>query len=171
MSMLQDFKEGQAYPKETQYAVRYGYYYRKEAEKYENCEVHACLGESSAVLLWIANAVIGGVVYDVIKKAVKSLYQKLVRDKRSIDKTTEGILTDDSKLNEFCSYVMEFHEHRVTANGKQIRYIREEIMADYVGDEAGAIYDKEKRWPTIEENKVIIRQALELADELIKESN
>ena len=66
------------------------------------------------------------------------------------------------------TYVSEFHEHRMTANGKQIKYIREEIIADYVGNEAGAICERENRYPTIEENKVIIRKALLLADELIE---
>lgn len=166
---LEEFQEGKTYPKEAQYAVRYGYYYRKEAEKHENGHLHACLGQSSSVLLWIASAVIGGVVYDVLKAAVKKLYQKMVTDKRIIDKTTRDILADESKLDEFYTFVLEFQEHRVTANEKQIRYIREEIVADYVGNEADVIYEKEKRPPTIEEHKVIIRQAFMLADELIEE--
>ncbi len=167
MTEIQEFQEGMNYSEETQYAVRYGYFYRKEAEKYENVHVHDCLGESSEILLWIANAVIGGVVYDVIKTTVKKLYHKLVDGKKKIDQITEDIITDDSKLKEYCTYVLEFYEHRITANEKQIRYIREEIIADFVGNESGSIYEKEKRQPTAEEQKVIIRDAIQLADDLI----
>ena len=170
MNDIQAFQEGLTYSEDALYAVRYGYLYRKEAEKYEDGHFHACLGDSSELLLWIANAVIGGFAYDVIKTAVKKLYKSIVEGKKQIDKTTEAILNDESELDVFCTYVMEFHEHRITANGKQIRYIREEIIADYVGNEAGAIYEKEKRQPTIDENKEIIRKALEHADVLIGNS-
>lgn len=167
---IQEFQEGQTYPKETQFAVRYGYFYRRKAEQEESGKVHACLGDSPEILLWIANALIGGVVYDVIKNAVKKLYQKMLRAKQHVDTTTEEILTDESKLNEFCTYVMEFYEHRITANGKQIRYIREEIIADFNGNEVGEFYNKKKRLPTIEEYQEIDRNAQRLADELLKKT-
>lgn len=164
---MKDYKEDIHYSDEVRNAVRYGYLYRKKVEKDGNGNCHACLGDSPEVLLWIANAVLGGVVYDVIKSGVKKLYQRIIDGKKQIDKPTEAILTDESELEVFCTYVMEFHEHRITANRKQIKYIREEIIADYVGNEVSSIFEKEKRTPTLEENKVIIRRALMLADELI----
>lgn len=167
MNDILEFREGQVYPKDTQYAVRYGYLYRKEAEKYEDGHCHASLGESPELLLWVANAVIGGVVYDVIKSAVKKLYQRIVGGKNHIDKTTEAIFTDEYELEVFCTYIMEFHKHRITANGKQKKYIREEIIADYVGFEVCAI-TKNEIDPTIEDYKVIVRKAQKLADDLIE---
>ena len=168
---MQEFQEGLDYPKETLYAVRYGYFYRKEAEKYGNESLHACLGKAPEIIIWIANAIIGGLLYDGIKIAVKKLYNSIVKEGKKIDKTSKEILTDESKLEELYNYILEFHEHRMTATENQIKYIREEIIADYVGEKVGVIYVKEKRNPTIEELKIINKEASKLAEELIDNNN
>lgn len=167
---MQKFQEGLDYPKETLYAVRYGYLYRKEFEKYENESLHACLGKAPEIIVWIANAIIGGLLYDGIKIAVKKLYNSIVKEGKQIDKTSKEILTDESKLKELYNYILEFHEHRMTATENQIKYIRDEIIADYVGEKACVIV-KEKRKPTIEEFKIIIKEANKLAEELIDNNN
>lgn len=164
---MQDFQEGLEYPKETLYAVRYGYFYRKEAEKYEDGCIHHCLGEVPDLLKWIANVIIGGLAYDGIKIVVKGLYKSIIKSGRDIDKASEEILMDESKLEEFYNYILEFHKHCMTATENQIDYIREEIIADYVGEKAGAIYFKEKRNPTLDELKEINKDACKLAKKLI----
>lgn len=164
MTKIQEYRKGIVYPIEAQTAVRYGYYYRKEAERFEDGYVQACLDGSSEILLWIANAVIGGVAYDVIKTAVKKLYQKLFEAKEHIEKTSEAILSDDSRLEEFCLYVIEFNEHRMEATDKQIKYIREEIIADYLGSKAEEV----GRMLTHEEWVQFTREAFQYADDLLK---
>lgn len=163
MTKILDYREGEAYKIEIQAAVRYGYYYRKEAERCEGRHFNACLGGASEILLWIANAVIGGVAYDVIKSSVKKLYKKLAVNKKQIEKISEGILSDEKKLEEFCLYVIEFHEHRIAASDEQIKYIKEEIIADYLGSKAGEL----RRLPTHEEWVQISRDAFQYADDLL----
>ena len=53
---------------------------------------------------------------------------------------------------------------------EQFRYIREEIVADYVGEETSKIYERVHRMPTVEELMIINREANKYADQLMKPS-
>lgn len=50
---------------------------------------------------------------------------------------------------------------------KQFKYIREEIVADYVGKESEKIYKKKKRLPTVQEYMEIHKKAKVHADSLL----
>jgi len=69
MSQIEGYKEGLQYSEEVRNAVRYGYLYRKVAER--RVDVHHCLADSSDVLLWIGNLILGGMGWDMLKVAVK----------------------------------------------------------------------------------------------------
>lgn len=77
MTQIEEFKEGLQYSEEVRNAVRYGYLYRKVAER--RVDVHHCLHDSSDFLLWMANLVIGGISWDILKSSVIKLYKKLVK--------------------------------------------------------------------------------------------
>lgn len=55
------------------YAVRYGFQYRKEAERHsgQSESLHFFLPPPNEVLLWIGNAVMSGIAYDILKEGVK----------------------------------------------------------------------------------------------------
>ena len=67
------------YSDTVKYAVRYGYNYRIEAEQKHNSYSHACLPDTSAILLWLGQKVIDGVIWDLFKVAAKKLYEKFVK--------------------------------------------------------------------------------------------
>jgi len=160
--------EGQKYSDKVRNAVRYGYLYRKEAEKYEDGSIHACLSEVPDVLLWLAKLIVTGAVWDVIKAVVKKLYSAFMQQGKRFDEETEAILKEEANLKVFYEMVVEFYEHRLSVSEEQLKYIREEIIADYSGNEAGKIFEKEKREPTIEEYKRIYREAVLHAAELLR---
>lgn len=166
MAQIEEFKEGLQYSEVVRNAVRYGYMYRKEAE--DRLDIHYCLHDSSDFLLWMANLVIGGISWDILRSSVIKLYKKLIKKNVKIDKHANDLFSDESKLKEFYIYIREFHEHRMSVSEKQLLYIKEEIIADCMGDEAGKIYEKEKRMPTIEEIKEMSREAFLYAEKVLK---
>lgn len=166
MNQVVEYKEGLQYSEEVRNAVRYGYLYRKEAEDRE--DVHCCLLEPSDVLLWVANLVIGGISWDLLKLYVPKMYDKLTKVGKKIEKESRDVLTDEAQLKEFCIYIKEFHEHRMSVSEKQLLYIKEEIIADCMGDEAGKIFKQEKRMLTIEEIKEMSREAFLYAEKVLK---
>lgn len=168
MEAISDYKEGQKYSDKVRNAVRYGYQYRKEAEKYEDGSCHGCLREASEVLLWLGNLIIGGLAWDCIKVAANKLYDAFKQRGKICDEESEAVLNEEDNLRAFYEMVVEFNEHRLTVSGKQLKYMREEIFADYIGNEIGKIWDREKRLPTIEEYKRIQSGAVLYADELLK---
>ena len=78
------------------------------------------------------------------------------------------ILKEEENLKVFYGMVVEFNEHRLTVSEVQLKYIREEIIADYFDNEVSKIWGREKQLPTIEEYKRIHREAVLYADELLK---
>ena len=168
METISTYISGQKYSDKVRNAVRYGYLYRKEAEKHENGSSHACLGETSDVLLWLANLIVGGMLWDGIKAIAKKLYSELKRRGSKCDEVTEVTLKKEVNLKVFYEMVVEFNEHRLTISEEQLKYMREEIIVDYCGNEIGKILGKEKRLPTIDEYKRIYSEAILYADELLK---
>lgn len=64
MNQFEEFKEDILYSEEVKNAVRYGYQYRKEAEKHEahkSVYSNACLSEAPNILLWLGKLVIDGI--------------------------------------------------------------------------------------------------------------
>lgn len=159
------------YSKDVHFAVRYGYQYRLEAEEYaeEDILFNNCLGDASSFLLWIGNLVISGIAYDIIKKYAKALWEKLMSMKIVIPEDVNKVLIEEDELRKFVTYVDEFNNKAPGITKKQRQYIREEIMADYMGEACGEIWSRENRLPTHEERIRIHQEASRLADEVLSE--
>ena len=168
MSEIVDFKEGLQYPDEVKNAVRYGYEYRIESEKTESSYVKYCLPDPSEAILWLGQAILSGIAFDIIKEISKKFLKQLTKDGEQLDKLTDKILSDEHELEQFYAYVKEFNEDCMAITEKQFAYIREEVVADYCGNESQKIYDKYKRQPTIEEIIRIHREADVYADKVMK---
>ena len=65
-------------------AVRYGYSYRKIAQKNGNSNIHYCLSEANEILIWLANAILSGIAWDVIKTTVSKLSAS-IKNRTSVD--------------------------------------------------------------------------------------
>lgn len=166
------YREGLQYSDEVINAVRYGYEYRKESEKYadpqDGWHVQHCLPDPSSILLWLASKVFDGLVFEVFKEICKKLYQKLIKSETPLSKLVCSILTDEHEMEQFYVYVKEFNDGCIDVTEKQFKYIRDEIRADYCGKESQKIYDQFKRFPTTEEYMRINRDADVYADSLMK---
>lgn len=161
--------ENTQYTDEVKYAVRYGWQYRREAEEHAEriAKLHYSLPEATNVLYWLANLVITGVAYDLIKKYAKALWEKLMSMKTTIPEDVNTLLIDEDELKKFVVYVKEFSSKEMLATDEQTKYIREEIIADYIGETAGEIWSATKRLPTHEEWLKIYQDANAFADELL----
>lgn len=162
--------ESVQYSDEVKDAVRYGYQYRKAAEEHAGtgAGLHFILPEATTILYWLANLVVTGIAYDLIKKSAKALWNKLMSMKVVIPDDVNKVLIEDDELWKFVTWVQEFKEKKLSATEDEVRYIREEIMADYVGNRAGELNKRENRPLTHEEWKRVIREAVKHADELLK---
>ncbi len=165
--------ENTQYTDEVKYAVRYGYQYRREAEEYaeRNANFHHSLPEATTILYWLANLVISGVAYDLIKKYAKALWEKLMSMKTRIPDDVNTLLIDEDELKKFVVYVKEFSSKEVSAKDEQIKYIREEIIADYIGETAGEIWTDKKRLPSHEEWLKIYKDANVFANDLLENNS
>ena len=79
----------------------------------------------------------------------------------------DTLLIEEDELKTFVKYVNEFSSKKSSATDKQVKYIREEIIADYVSESANEIWSKQKRLPIHEEWVTIYRDANSFADDLI----
>lgn len=169
LNVLEEIESAQ-YTNEVKFAVRYGYKYRREAEVHAETseKLHYSLPETTTILYWLANLVISGVAYDIIKKYAKALWEKLMSMKTKIPEDVNILLTDEDELKIFVFYVKEFSSKELSATDEQIKYIREEIIADYVGETACEIWAEKKRLPSHEEWLKIYQDANKFADELLE---
>lgn len=158
------------YTDEVKYAVRYGYFYRREADALaaRNAKLHYSLPEATTIFYWLANLVISGVAYDLIKKYAKTLWEKLMSMRTRIPEDVNTLLIDEDELKKFVVYVKEFSSKEVSVTDKQKKYIREEIIADYIGETAGEIWTDKKRLPSHEEWLKIYQDANVFADDLLE---
>lgn len=167
---IQEFQDGQIYSEETQNAVLYGYRYRIKAEECEENGIRCnfSLSETSPILYWLAQLVISGVAFDLIKKYASKLWNRLMKMKVEIPKDVEIILLDDDELKKFVTYVDEFNGKKPSFSPKVASYIKEEIVANYLGAKAGEL----GRILTPEEILKYTKEAFQYADELtnIKQS-
>ena len=172
MDETNNFREDLQYSDEVINAVRYGYEYRKESEKYADPNngwyVHHCLPDPTSILLWLAKNIFDGLVFDAFKEICKNLYYQLSKSKTPLSKIVNSLLTDEHEMEQFYVYVKEFNEGCMDVTEKQFKYIRDEIRADYCGKESQKIFDQYKRLPTIEEYMRINREADAYADSLMK---
>ena len=162
-----EYQEGLEYPERVRNAVRYGYQYRKEAEENKDSNIKYCLGDPSEILYWIAQMIIGGLSWDLLKKAVKKMFERIKKRGTNIDSESNKLLTDESQLRTFYVYVKEFDRHKMSVDEKTLKCIKEEIIADYAGETIGEIISKENRIPETEEYVKIIRENIVYADSLL----
>lgn len=175
MNQIPEYKEDVAYSDDVRNAVRYGYQYRKEAEDSINSGIknlskvrlHHCLEEASDILLWIANMVLGGISWDIVKAAVQKSYRYLTNASKDLD-GAESILSDEEQLRCFYRYIHEFHDKSMSINEDLANYIKEEVRADYTGKRVSEIINKYHREPNHQDWLDIIKGAKQYADELIK---
>lgn len=169
LNVLEEIESAQ-YTNEVKFAVRYGYKYRREAEEHAGTSenLHYSLPEATTILYWLANLVITGVAYDIIKKYAKILWERLMSMKTRIPEDVNNLLIDEDELKIFVFYVKEFSSKELSATDEQIKYIREEIIADYVGETVGEIWSENERFPSHEEWLRIYRDANKFADELLE---
>lgn len=166
------FREGLQYSDEVINAVRYGYEYRKESEKYadpqDGWHVQHCLPDPSGILLWLAKKVLDGLIFDAFKGICKKLYQQLTKLETPLSNLVTRLLTDEHEMEQFYVYVKEFNESCMAVTEKQFQYIRDEIRADYTSQETSKIFLEEKRLPTHEEYIKIYRDAEAYVDKLMR---
>lgn len=129
-----EYQEGLEYPERVRNAVRYGYQYRKEAEGNKDSNIKYCLGDPSDIIYWIAQMIIGGLSWDLLKKAVKKMFKRIKKRGTKIDSESNELLTEETQLRTFYVYVKEFDEHQMSVDERTLKYIKEEIIADYVCD-------------------------------------
>lgn len=165
---MEEYQEGLTYSEEVKDAVRYGYQYRMKVEEHESKGVYFCLDDASEILFWIANMVIGGLSWDLLKSGVKKLYESLKRQGIKIDEETHDVLMNEDCLRVFFVYIKEFNEHKLSVDKRQRNFIREEIIANIVGEETEKIFNKKNRLPSIQEYMKIRRKAVKRADKLLK---
>lgn len=165
MYKIPKYEEGQQYSDEVKNSVRYGYLYRKEAER--NLSVHACIVDAPDILLWLANVIICGFAWDVIKAAVKKVYRRLKKNGTHIDEKTKLIMKDEAYLYNFIVCIQEFNERSMSVDNKQLIYIKEEIEADYIGKKLGEIMGQEKRKVTTQEIMEVYQEARNISDSIL----
>lgn len=168
---MENFRPGLQYSEHVRNAVRYGYQYRKEVEKDKEISVDYSLGDASEVLLYIAQIIMGGVTWDLIKTGCREMYKRLKKSNQQIDEETESVLVDEKELHDFYEYIVEFDSMSMSVTCEQRKYIREEIVADYYGREITKIYTTKNRLPNIDEYKQIHKEAEAYADNILGSNN
>lgn len=172
MNQTPQYQEGLQYSEEVWNSVLFGYLYRKEANRKESLSgqihSHFRLGVDSDVLLWMADLIICGITWDALKAISKNLYHSLTKNRQPLEKTLSSVMSDEEELKEFYKDVQEFNDHSMTVTEEQFKYIRDEIVADFVGKETSKIFIQEKRLPTTQEYMEINKRAAIYADNLLR---
>lgn len=138
--------------KKAQETIRYGYYYRKEAEK--NLNIHYNLLSPTNYLEWIAAAVLADVSYDLVKYLAIRIYNYIKDNLTSNEKQYSriiDILNDEIKFQEFVKYLQEYKDGFATLDEDKKKYIEEEKLADFMENKAAELYQKEKRVPNAQD--------------------
>lgn len=171
MNFSLDYIESEPYSSAAYDAVRYGYQYRKEAERYANSvggKLHHCLPEPSAVLVFLAKAIIGGIAYDLFKAFAKKIWIE-IKNHKSIkeDKEVCDLFSSEESLEQFYLHITEFHNKEMNITSLQEKYIKEEVIADYYGEKTDIIFQQTNRFPTTQDNIVISQEAYQRAESII----
>lgn len=171
MNISLEYIESKTYTTAAYDAVRYGCQYRKEAEECANLvdgKLHYCLPEPSAVVVFLAEAIIGGLAYDMFKALVSKIWTK-IKDRKSVkeNKVLCDLFSNEESLEQFYLYITEFHNKEMNITSVQEKYIKEEVIADYCGEKASIIHQQTNRFPTAKENIIIHREAYQRAESII----
>lgn len=156
----------------AQETIRYGYYYRKEAEK--NLNIHYDLLSPTNYLEWIAAAVLANVSYDLVKYLAIRIYNYIKDNLTSNEKQYSriiDILNDETKFQEFIKYLQEYKDGLATLEEDKKKYIEEEILADFMGNKAAELYQKEKRIPNAQDILSFLKEGKEKDISSIKPQN
>lgn len=146
----------------AQETIRYGYYYRKEAEN--NLNIHYDLLSPTNYLEWIAAAVLANVSYDLVKYLAIKIYNYIKDNLTSNEKQNSriiDILNDETKFQEFIKYLQEYKDGLATLEEDKKKYIEEEILADFMGNKAAELYQKEKRVPNAQDILSFLKEGKE----------
>ena len=146
----------------AQETIRYGYYYRKEAEN--NLNIHYDLLSPTNYLEWIAAAVLANVSYDLVKYLAIRIYNYIKDNLTSNEKQYSriiDILNDETKFQEFIKYLQEYKDGLATLEDDKKKYIEEEILADFMGNKAAELYQKEKRVPNAQDILSFLKEGKE----------
>ena len=111
----------------AQKSIRYGYYYRKKAEK--DLDIHYNLLSPTNYLEWIAAAVLAGVSYDLLKYLAIKVYNH-VKDKLKSNERYSmilDILNDERKFREFVKYLQEYKDGLVTLDEDKRNILRKSL--------------------------------------------
>ena len=165
-----EYIEGLQYSDEVLNAVRYGYQYRLEAEKYsqeKDYRFHQRLEDVPPLICWLVKLIIDGIAWDSLKKVARTVKDQFQRENRSLSPMVMDVLTEQQSLQQLYEYVKEFKEGRMSISDRERKYIIEEIVADYTGKQAAKIFEAEHRFPTDEEYKRILRDAYEAAEMIL----
>ena len=171
MNISLDYIESKTYPLVAYDAVRYGFQYRKVAKECANSvdgKLNYCLPEPSAVLVFLANAIIGGIAYDLFKTFAKKIWAK-IKNHKSIKENKEvcDLFSSEESLEQFYLHITEFHNKEMNITSIQEKYIKEEVIADYCGEKTSIIFQQTNRFPTTQENIVIHQEAYQRAESII----
>lgn len=167
MNQIPKYQQGIQYSEDVRNAVRYGYLYRKEAEKADGVTFHHYLPDPSSILLFLGQSILGGLAWDGTKALAKKIYSQFLKTDNPLSEELNTLLTEEQELNKFYTYVKEFNEHNMSVSKKQFDYIREEICADFFAKEAVQIIEKEHREPTHDEYMEIYRRVNASVDRLM----
>lgn len=151
-------------------AVRYGYEYRKLANvvKSNNTpNLHFCIFQPDEILIQLAQIVLSGVAWDLIKILAQKLYEK-IKQKRKISNNAQKIFEENQSLSEFCTYIKDFQNGLIGLDRFEYEYIEEEMYADFMAELYSDLYKKENRMPTIEEIKVFYNKTQQKISNIVK---
>lgn len=153
-------------------AIRYGYSYRKIAEKLSdksNGSLHFCLPDVNELLLKLGEFVLSGIAWDGIRFVAKKIYDRNLESiKHSNDENVILVFTDEKELSNFYNYLKEFQDGFSNIDDAEYEYIEEEMMADFCAEMETEIVMREKRPITIEERIQIYKVARLKIQSLVK---
>ena len=140
-----EYQENSSYSIYAYDAVRYCFQFRKAAEelaKSENESLHFNLIEPSDVLIFLAEAILSGVTYDILKSIVTKTWSR-IKEKFNANKEDDicKVFLNEDCLLEFYTYIIEFNNRRMSITEQQEEYIKEEVVADYCGKKFSEVLD------------------------------
>ena len=105
----------------------------RQRKKNGNSNIHYCLSEANEILIWLANAILSGIAWDVIKTTVSKLSAS-IKNRTSVDAETRQVLSDDDELAKFYEYIKDYERGFSSINENEYKYIEEEMIADFYAE-------------------------------------
>lgn len=68
---------------------------------------------------------------------------------------------DETRFQEFIKYLQEYKDGLATLEEDKKKYIKEEILADFMGNKAAELYQKEKRVPNAQDILSFLKEGKE----------